>query len=62
MEIWISPNLSDYSLRATVPSNNNHYVIAEVVEGDADFWFKIRYRNGAAVGPFSDVFHIGISI
>ena len=62
MEVWMSVDQNDYSLLATVPSNNNHYLILAATEGESDYWFKIRYRNGATVGPFSDVFHVGVSL
>jgi hypothetical protein len=62
MEVWMSMDQNNYSLLATVSSNNNHYVIAAATDGEADYWFKIRYRNGAAVGPFSDVFYVGVSL
>lgn len=62
MEVWLSINNGAFELRDTIGSDAPGYYINEAANNETSFDFKVRYRNGATVGPFSNVYQINIQI
>ncbi len=62
MEVWLSINNGAFELRDTIGSDAPGYYINEAANNETSFDFKVRYRNGATVGPFSNVYQINIQV
>ena len=62
MEVWVSLDNWDFNLLTTVASNDPGYYYALAAYGETLFRFKVRYRNGATVGPFSNEYSINIEV
>ena len=62
IELWQSLNGGGYTLLVTGPSNGvgYYYALACDINGGT-FDFKTRYKNGATLGPFSNVRRVDIS-
>ena len=62
IEVWKSVNAGAYTLLVGMPSNgvSYYYALACDINGAA-FDFKARYKNGATLGPFSNVWHLDVS-
>ena len=62
IELWQSLNGGGYTLLVTGPSNGAgyYYALACDINGGT-FDFKTRYKNGATLGPFSNVLRVDIS-
>jgi len=60
-EMWLSLNSGAYVLLGTVASTATNYYHANACDlNGGDFNFKARYKNGATLGPFSNVKHVFI--
>jgi hypothetical protein len=62
MEVWLSINGGPFELRDTIGSDAPGYYINNAADSEMMFDFKVRYRNGATVGPFSNVYQINIQV
>ena len=62
MEVWLSLNNGPFVLHATVSSGDPGYYYPLAANNETTFDFKVRYRNGATVGPFSNVYRIDIQV
>ena len=61
IEMWLSLNSGAYVLLGTVASTATNYYHANACDlNGGDFNFKARYKNGATLGPFSNVKHVFI--
>ena len=62
IELWTSLNGRAYTLLVAMPSNgvSYYYALACDINGGT-FDFKTRYKNGATLGPFSNVLRVDIS-
>ena len=62
IELWQSLNGGGYTLLVTGPSNGAgyYYALACDINGGT-FDFKTRYKNGATLGPFSNVLRVDVS-
>ena len=62
IELWKSLNGGAYTLLVGMPSNgvSYYYALACDINGGT-FDFKTRYKNGATLGPFSNVLRVEIS-
>ena len=62
IEVWKSLNGGAYSLLATVASTATgyYYALACDINGGT-FDFKTRYKNGATLGPFSNIFRVDVA-
>ena len=63
LEIWKSLNGGAYLLLATVASTATSYYYALACNNvsGGTFDFKVRYRDGATLGPYSNVFRVDIA-
>ena len=61
IEVWKSLNAGAYVLLVTVASTATgyYYALACDINGGT-FDFKARYKNGATLGPFSNVYRVDI--
>ena len=51
---WMRESIDpEYSLLVTIPSTERHYYQEKVTTTPIFIFYKMRYRNGAVVGPFS---------
>ncbi len=62
MEVWVSIDSGAFALLATVSSNAPGYFYPLATDNERRFDFKVRYRNGATVGPFSNVYQVNITV
>lgn len=62
MEVWLSTDGGPFTLWSTVSSDAPGYFYPLASNNERLFEFKVRYRNGATVGPFSNVYQINITI
>jgi hypothetical protein len=62
MEVWLSLNNGPFVQHATVSSGDPGYYYPMAANNETTFDFKVRYRNGATVGPFSNVYQINIQV
>jgi hypothetical protein len=62
MEVWVSRDAGAFVLLATVDSFNSYFLYEHATENEASFDFKLRYVNGATVGPFSNVMHVNVQV
>ncbi len=62
MEVWLSINNGPFTHVYTVPSSDPGYYFADAANSETTFDFKVRYSNGAEVGPFSNVYRIDIQV
>jgi hypothetical protein len=62
MEVWLSTDGGAFTLWATVSSDAPGYYYPLAADNERTFDFKVRYRNGATVGPFSNVYQINITV
>jgi hypothetical protein len=62
IEVWVSVNGDAYYQMDTVASDVNSYYYPRASSGESSFAFKVRYRNGTTVGPFSNVYQINIEV
>lgn len=62
IEIWQSINNGPFELRDTVTSEEVSHYYPMAANNETTFDFKVRYRNGATVGPFSNVYRIDIQV
>lgn len=62
IEIWQSINNEPFELRDTVTSDEVSHYYPMAADNETTFDFKVRYRNGATVGPFSNVYRIDIQV
>ena len=61
IEMWLSLNSGAYVLLGTVASTATNYYHANACDlNGGDFNFKARYKNGATLGPYSNVAHVYI--
>lgn len=61
MEVWLSTEGGPFVLWSTVSSNAPGYFYPLATNNERVFEFKVRYRNNATVGPFSNVYQISIT-
>ena len=62
MEVWLSIDNGPFALWTTVPSTATGYFYPQATSGERAFDFKVRYRNGATVGPYSNVYQVNITL
>lgn len=62
LEVWVSVNAGVYSLHATVASTDGEYVYPLACNNETWFDFQVRYRNGATIGPFSNVYRVAVVV
>ncbi len=62
MEVWLSTDSNPFVLWSTVSSAAPGYFYPLASNTERLFEFKVRYRNGATIGPFSNVYQINITI
>lgn len=62
LEVWKSLNGGAYTLLATVASTATgyYYALACGLSGGT-FDFKARYKNGATLGPYSNVLRVDVT-
>lgn len=62
LEIWEGNGFSGvvYSLIATVPSTDDSYIQTLVADADDRANYKMRYVDGAVIGPWSNDFFVEI--
>ena len=61
LEVWLSTEGGPFALWSTVSSAAPGYFYPLATNNERLFEFKVRYRNGATVGPFSNVYQISIT-
>ncbi|HEY9175021.1 MAG TPA: hypothetical protein VI136_22255 [Verrucomicrobiae bacterium] len=61
IEFWARTG-PDFALVATVGSDAPGYYYASACETETTFEIKVRYRNGATVGPFSNVYVVDVQV
>lgn len=62
MEVWLSTDSGPFGLWTTVSSGDPGYFYPLATNNERRFDFKVRYRNGATAGPFSNVYQINITV
>lgn len=50
----------DFSLVATIPSNQREYYHVMVTQTPVFAYYRLRYRNGSVFGPFSDDYGVDV--
>jgi hypothetical protein len=60
VEIWASRDGGVFVLIATKGSSDSSFYYSHATENEAGFDFKVRYVNGATIGPFSNVLHLEV--
>ena len=61
MQVWVGFDGSDsYTLLQTVPSNSGSVNINHAAQVEATLNYKLRYKHGAIVGPFSEPWTVDI--
>lgn len=58
LELWLSVNGGAFASWDTFTSTVTNYTYAEATHSGASFRFQLRYRNGATLGPFSNVYQV----
>jgi hypothetical protein len=62
LEVWLSVNLGAYALLATIASTATSYAHTEACDlNGGTFDFKLRYQNGATLGPYSNVLRVDVA-
>lgn len=62
VEVWCARNGGDFVNLMAVDSFSGQVSYDHASDNECYFDFKLRYVNGTTVGPFSDVFHLDISM
>lgn len=62
LEVWQRVFSGADFLLDTVASNAGYYYQALACTNETTFYFKVRYRNGATVGPFSAAYRIDVNV
>jgi hypothetical protein len=62
IEVWRRVNIEPEALIATVPSSHVSFYDSTVVREEAEVTYKVRYRNGATFGPFSNEFVVDVYV
>jgi hypothetical protein len=62
VEVWFRNSGSTLERIATVPSSDGTFHHTKVVYGEDDVFYRLCYRNGDVVGPFSEEFRIVIEL
>ncbi len=62
VEVWVSINFAPAYLLVTIPSSEVTYYYPSATESELTFEFQVRYRNGATLGPFSNVYQINVVV
>lgn len=62
LEIWLSSGGGAFALFATVTSTAWFFEYLEATNTTTVFQFKLRYRNGGTLGPFSNVYEMETNV
>lgn len=60
LELWLSRDNGPFLLLTAVNSADTSYAYPAVSDTEVVLDFKLRYRNGATLGPFSNVWRIDL--
>ena len=61
VEVWLQYGAVPEYLVSEAPSNDREFNQSEVSNSEDELIYRIRYRNGAVVGAFSNAYHIHVS-
>jgi hypothetical protein len=62
IELWVSFDFGAYNLLDTVGSAEPSYYISMASNNEKIFDFKMRYRNGGIIGPFSNEYRVDVQV
>jgi hypothetical protein len=51
---------ASYALAGVMPSNERTFIQVQATNASVFIWYKLRYRNGSMIGPFSDEFGVDV--
>ena len=58
-EVWCQWGTSD-ELVATVPGSDRVCYLSHVTMGEQTYFYRVRYRDGDVIGPFSNVYQVDV--
>jgi len=62
LEVWLSVDYGAYALVVTLASTESGYYYPLATNTELPHTFKVRYRNGATVGPFSNEYLLDVLV
>ena len=62
LEVWFNIDHGADTLLVTLASTETGYYYAEATNTEHSYYFKVRYRNGETLGPFSAEYLIEVVV
>lgn len=62
VELWVVTDGGPLTLLVTIPSTEVTFIYTGACTWEATFEFQVRYRDGATIGPFSNVYPVAVQL